>query len=175
MKFLLIQIVWLLSELEAVFSRPKSALQIRRLYLRLMSVQYGKQLWIGKGFHLWNKGNLVLGERCALGAFVVVANHAPVEIGDDFLAAPGLTIDSGSHEPSTLEPVCKPIKIGHRVWCGDNVTILSGVTVGDDVVIGAGSLVNKSIPPNSIAVGVPAKVIKPLERNNLTSIWTWTS
>jgi acetyltransferase-like isoleucine patch superfamily enzyme len=167
-------LLWLCSELEAVFAKPKAPLRFRRRYLRSMGIKHGREIWIGKGLHVWNSGNLLLGERCALGAFVVIANHAPISIGDDFLSAPGLVIDSGSHDPATLEPFSRPITIGNRVWCGNNVTILSGVSIGDDVVIGAGSVVNKNIPPNCIAAGVPAKVLRPLERQTTSPLWTWT-
>ena len=55
------------------------------------------------------------------------------------------------------------VKIGNNVWLGENVTILAGVEIGNDVVIGIGSIVTKSIPSNSLAVGVPAKVICTLD------------
>ena len=55
------------------------------------------------------------------------------------------------------------IKIGNNVWLGENVTILKNVTIGDNVIIGAGSIVTKSIPSNSVAVGIPAKVISSLD------------
>jgi maltose O-acetyltransferase len=84
-----------------------------------------------------------------------------------------LHLDSGTHDPETLEPKLLPIKIGNRVWCGINVTVIASVSIGDDVVIGAGSVVCKDIPSNSIAVGVPAKVVKPLNRQSDSLIWTW--
>lgn len=56
--------------------------------------------------------------------------------------------------------ITKPIKIGDNVYIGNNVIILPGVTIGNNVVIGAGAVVSKSIPDNSVAVGVPARVIK---------------
>ena len=56
----------------------------------------------------------------------------------------------------------KPIKIGNNVWIGGNVIVLPGVNIGDNVVIGAGSVVNKDIPSNSMAVGIPCKVIKKI-------------
>jgi len=72
-----------------------------------------------------------------------------------------------------MQPKSLPIKIGNRVWCGVDVTILSGVTVGDDVVIGAVSVVTNDIPSDSIAAGVPAKKIKPLQRGKDKYLWTW--
>jgi acetyltransferase-like isoleucine patch superfamily enzyme len=53
-----------------------------------------------------------------------------------------------------------PTFIGDRVWLGANVTVLKGVSIGDDAIIGAGSVVTKNIPEKAIAVGVPAKVIR---------------
>ncbi len=174
-KDILIQIIWKLSEIEALFSKPNDYLPLRRIYLRLMHVKLGKILWIGKSFNLSKPGNLILGERCALGAFVRIENHSLIQIGDDFIAAPGLHLNSGNHDPITMEPQCLPIKIGERVWCGVDVTIISGVTVGDDVVIGAGSVVINDIPSDSIAAGVPAKNIKSLHREKDKDLWTWVT
>lgn len=59
--------------------------------------------------------------------------------------------------------ITKPIKVGSNVYIGLNCTIMPGVTIGDNVIIGAGSVVSKDIPPNSVAAGVPARVIKTLD------------
>jgi acetyltransferase-like isoleucine patch superfamily enzyme len=169
------EFLWILSELEALIVVPNDYLLFRRIYLRFQKVKYGKILWVGRDLRLVHRGNLVVGERCALGDYVRIANHAPIIIGDDFIGATGLHLDSGTHDPITLQPQILPISIGDRVWCGINVTILAGVTIGDDVVLGAGSLVCKNIPPNSIAVGVPAKVIKSVNRSKYPNLWTWVS
>ena len=55
---------------------------------------------------------------------------------------------------------CKPITVGHNVWFGAEVTVCPGVTIGDNCVIGAGSVVTKDIPPNTVAVGNPCKVVR---------------
>lgn len=60
-------------------------------------------------------------------------------------------------------PAHNKVKIGNNVWFGENVTIMPGVTIGDNVIIGIGSIVTKSIPSNSVAVGIPAKVICTFE------------
>jgi len=62
----------------------------------------------------------------------------------------------------TLE-LTSPIRLGSNIYIGINCTILPGVTIGDNVIIGAGSVVNRDIPSNSVAAGVPARVIKPLD------------
>ena len=173
LKKIFIFFILILSEIEVLFSKPNDTLFFRRTYLRLMKVKFGQFLWIGKGLKLFSHGDLILGERCALGTNVRIENWSLIQIGSDFIAAPGLHLNSGNHNPITMEPNCLPIIIGDRVWCGVDVTIISGVTIGDDVVIGAGSVVVMDIPSNSISAGIPAKVVKPLNREMNKHLWTW--
>ena len=161
-----------LADWEAALCKPGDRLNWRRRFLRKMGVQVPKEFWIGRGLWLWGEGNLLLGERVAIGEFACVGNLCEVRIGDDFLSAHGLAINAGTHDMLTLEPGFKPITIGHRVWCGVNVTILSGVTIGDDVVLGAGSVVLSDIPSNSFAAGVPARVLKMLNRSSAGKMWS---
>ena len=60
------------------------------------------------------------------------------------------------------------IRIGRNVWIGDKVSIFGGVTIGDNVIIGAGSIVTHNIPSNSMAVGAPAKVVKQIQESVYT-------
>lgn len=169
-KFLL----YAISEIEANLSTPGSPLSFRKKYLTKCHVKYGSKLWVGRLLLLINGNGLTLGEGCALGECVRIAVHAPITIGNNFLGATGLAIDSGGHDIESLEPYAKAITIGNNVWTGINVTILAGVHIGDNVVIGAGSVVTSDIPSNSVAVGVPAKVIKKIQRPN-TKIWSWVN
>ena len=93
-----------------------------------------------------------------------------VEIGDHVFIHRGtiiLTHDWASwcfvYSHNDFLPSHGHVKIGNNVWMGENVTILKGVTIGDNVIIGLGSVVTKDIPSNSIAVGVPARVIGSYE------------
>lgn len=138
---------------------------MRCIYLRLMRVEFGPRIYCGPDIMLRNPGNLKIGNRCSLGYNTKIWNYAPVTIGDDFVSASGLTINTGGHDAQTMRGVAAPICIGHRVWCGVNVTILAGIKIGDDVVIAAGSVVNKSVPSNTIVAGVPARPLRRLERN----------
>ena len=86
------------------------------------------------------------------------------------MIAPNTTITTVGHPLSPKKrrahlAQAKEIKIGDDVWIGANVTILPGVTIGNNVVIGAGAVVTKDIPDNSLAVGVPARVIKEIEND----------
>ena len=119
----------------------------------------------GKRILILDAHRLVLGERVAIGDNAHIACHSQIIIGDDFLAAPGLYLNSGRHDVLTLQGYGEPIRIGDRVWCGSRVTICSGVQIGDDVVIGAGSVVTKPIPSGCFAAGAPARVIRTIERD----------
>ena len=80
------------------------------------------------------------------------------------MVGPNVMISTATHP---LDPIERrkteygvPIKIGNNVWLGGNVSVLPGVSIGDNSVIGAGSVVNCDIPKNSVAVGNPCRVIK---------------
>lgn len=167
------QVLLALSELEAFFVEPNDLLRFRRFYLRHCGVCFSASLWVGRKFRLHLGHNVSLGNRCALGDFVQIIAWEPVSIGSDFMGSSGLHINTGGHDPQTMQPQCGPVTVGDRVWCGVDVTILAGVTIGNDVVIGAGSVVCKDIPSNSIAVGVPARVINTLQRKPENKFWTW--
>jgi len=114
------------------------------------------------------KGKVVFGKGCMVNSFTRFFGHGGIIIGDESQFGPGVTITTTEHDytKSELPEIFKQVTIGKRVWMGSNVTILPGITIGDNSVIGAGSVVTKDIPPNSVAVGVPAKVIKEITPNH---------
>jgi acetyltransferase-like isoleucine patch superfamily enzyme len=145
---------------------------IQNTLLRFIGVRcLGENFFQGR-LTLICASNLRLKKRTAFGDQTRLAAYSSIEIGEDFLAAPGLNIDTGSHDLMSLEPRSISVKIGSRVWCGLNVIICGGVEIGDDVVIGAGSVVTRSLPTGVIAAGVPCRVIRPLERAANTRIWS---
>lgn len=84
-----------------------------------------------------------------------------VTIGDGVALATDLTLLDSDHHSVNGKPVhSAPIVIEDHVWIGTRVTILKGVTVGEGSIIAAGSVVTKDVPPHSLAMGVPAKVVK---------------
>ena len=97
-----------------------------------------------------------------------------IAIGDGLLTGRFVYIGDNAHgglswEESSVPPINRQlrskgeVKIGLNVWIGDKVTILGGVTIGDNVIIAANAVVTKDVPSNSIAAGIPAKVVKTLE------------
>jgi acetyltransferase-like isoleucine patch superfamily enzyme len=109
-----------------------------------------------------------IGAGTVLNLGVMVAAMELVEIGDHCMFANGCFITDADHRfddpdrPITWQGFRSkgPTRVGDNVWCGANVVITSGVTVGERCVIGANSVVNRDLPPYSIAVGAPARVIK---------------
>ena len=91
----------------------------------------------------------------------------PIEIGDQTLIGPHTGLYTACHALDPQERLDekeygRPIIIGRNVWVGGHCVILAGVTIGDNSVIGAGSVVTKDVPENVIAYGNPCRVIKPL-------------
>ncbi|KAI5238856.1 hypothetical protein E4T42_08883 [Aureobasidium subglaciale] len=119
-----------------------------------LNVDYGCNILIGDDFYS-NFGLTIL--DCCL-----------VEIGDRVLFGPGVNILSATHQTDVQSrrdgvEFALPVVIGSDCWIGGNVSILPGVTIGEGCTIGAGSVVTKSIPAFSVAVGSPARVIKKVQ------------
>jgi acetyltransferase-like isoleucine patch superfamily enzyme len=112
-----------------------------------------------------------IGSGSFLNIAVMVAAAELVEIGDHCMFANGCFVTDADHrfdDPEKPVPwqgfTSKgPTRVGDNVWCGANVVITSGVTVGERCVIGANSVVNRDLPPFSIAAGAPAKVLRTIE------------
>ena len=110
-------------------------------------IRIGNRVGLGDFAHLGGAGGLEIGDDCIIGAYL--SCHPENHIYDE----PAL--------PIRLQGVSRRgIKIGNNCWIGAKVSILDGVTVGDNCIIAAGAVVTKSMPSNSIIAGIPAKVIK---------------
>lgn len=153
-------VLLVLSEFESKVLRPHERTWLRYAYLRNRGVRFSTPCYFSQGFRLYRSAPLRIGPRACFGENCGLYIHDEVVIGSDFIAAPGLTINNGSHDPATLQPSATPITIGDRVWLGVNVTLVAGAQLGDDCVIGANSLVMTPIPARSLAVGSPARVIR---------------
>lgn len=98
---------------------------------------------------------------------LVILDGAPVTFGDNVFIAPNCGFYTAGHPIDSTErnkglEYALPITVGNNVWIGANVCVLPGVSIGDNCVIGAGSIVVKDIPANSVAVGNPCKVVKTI-------------
>jgi acetyltransferase-like isoleucine patch superfamily enzyme len=115
-------------------------------------------------------GRVRIGAGTFFNLGVMIAALELVEIGEYCMFANGCVITDASHrfdDPKTQVPWQGftgkgPTHVGDNVWCGANVVITSGVTIGERCVIGANSVVTKDIPPFSVAAGAPAKVLRTI-------------
>ncbi len=135
---------------------------------------------LDRGVTLLCSGEALTHPKILIGANTYLNRHTfidailSVTLGHDCAVGPNCYITDHDHGLDIqLPPLQQPMianktKIGDRVWLGANVTVLKGVHIGDDAVIGAGSVVTKDIPAGAIAVGVPAQVIKSKELPTVT-------
>lgn len=114
---------------------------------------------------------LEIGKNCHFGDYLHITCANKLTVGDGCLTGKWVTISDNNHGTTDYEDLQKeplernlhskgPVIIGRNVWIGDKVTILSGVEIGDGVVIAANSVVTKSIPSYSVVAGIPAKIIE---------------
>lgn len=139
----------------------------------------GNQLWITPPFHVDYGCNIYFGNNCEVNMNCTFLDDNKIIIGDNVLIAPNVQIYTAYHPTHYLDRFtisenetfnfCKtqtaPVIIGKNVWIGGGTIILPGVTIGDNTVIGAGSVVTKDTPADTIAYGNPCKVHKANERS----------
>ena len=125
---------------------------------------YGEGIRFGRNFYA-NSGCTIL-------------DGGAVTIGDNVLLAPNVALYTVNHP---LYPILRnqtwehtaPITIGNNVWLGGNTVVLPGVSIGDNSVIGAGSVVVKNIPANSLAVGNPCRVLRQISDADRDQYAAW--
>jgi len=151
------------AELNAGYHEPA---QVRDLLSRLTGRPVHETVTLFPPFTSDFGKNIRLGERVFINAGCRFQDQGGITIGDDCLIGHNAVIATLQHDiapsrRSNLIP--SPVVIGRNVWLGANVTVLPGVTIGDDAVIGAGSVVTKDVPARTIAVGSPARVVRSIE------------
>lgn len=114
--------------------------------------KHNPELTIGSSCYFSHNCNITCAEKITIGDNCMFANNCTIIDHDHNFDADGVR--------GTLKSA--PIKIGKKVWCGANVIILKGVTVGDGAIIGAGAVVTKDIPAHTVAVGAPARIVRKI-------------
>ena len=139
----------------------------------LARMELGRWVWIGNGNSIrCHEGSLRIGDKVVFGTSNTVNAYLDVEIGEGSLVADWVYVADFDHrydDPDT--PIRKqgirtsPVRIGADCWIGEKATVLRGATVGRGSVVGAHAVVRDDIPPYSVAVGVPARVVKQRRRS----------
>lgn len=146
-------------------SHPADAQKEKLELLKNLFAKTGRLLTIEPNFFCDYGYNIEFGENCYINHNCVILDCAKVEFGQNVLIGPNCGFYTAIHPINAEErnqwfEYAKPITVGNNVWFGGNVVVLPGVSIGNNTVIGAGSVVTKDIPDNVVAVGNPCKVIK---------------
>lgn len=159
-------------------SLPAENMELRNQIIRLLfgfcgeNVRVNQPIWVDYGCNIHLGTNSLINMNCTL------LDTGSITIGDNTLIGPDVKIYTAVHPISAEERIftdktghtairtrTAPVLIGNNVWIGGGVIILPGITIGDNTVIGAGSVVTKSIPANAVACGNPCVVKKRMKQN----------
>jgi acetyltransferase-like isoleucine patch superfamily enzyme len=143
------------------------------------AVVINRDCWIGVVSDSTDRNSvkLTIGNGCAIGMGATISATSSIVLEDDVLLARNVYISDHGHAFSDISRPIKdqgitapaPVRIGKGTWLGQNVVVLPGVTIGEHCVVGANAVVRESIPPNSVSVGIPARVVR--RYNSVTRQW----
>ncbi|MBR5871612.1 MAG: sugar O-acetyltransferase [Clostridia bacterium] len=148
-------------------TRP-SQTELRRALLERMFASVGEGVYIEPPLHAnWAGKHVHLGRDVYFNFNVTLVDDNDITIGDCTMVGPNTVIATASH------PICPelreqggqfnlPVVIGKNCWLGAGVIVLPGVTIGDNTVVGAGSVVTKDLPPNVVAAGNPCRILREI-------------
>ena len=151
-------------------TRPMDVERKDKLLTRLLGSR-GKSIWMEAPIHFAYGSNTHMGDHVYANFNLTVVDDGECHIGNYVMFAPNVVISTTGHplHPSFRDKGAQfslPVVIKDHVWIGSNVTIMPGVTIGENSVIGAGSVVTKDIPDNVVACGVPCRVMREINEND---------
>lgn len=155
---------------------PIQDLEKRRSFIKKIFGKTGEMIHIEPDFWCDYGYNIQVGENFYANHGLVVLDAGGVTFGDNVFIAPSCGFHTSGHPIDTerrnqgLEYAHK-ITVGNNVWFGAGVQVMPGVAIGDNVVIGGGSVVVKDIPSNSVAVGNPCKVVREITEEDKHKSW----
>lgn len=148
-------------------TRPSQS-EEREALLKEMFAEIGEGVYLEPPFHAnWAGHHVHMGKNVYANFNLTLVDDGEIYIGDYTMIGPNVTIATAGHPvlPELRQEAYQfniPVHIGKNVWIGAGVIILPGVTVGDNTVIGAGSVVTKDIPSDVVAVGNPCRVLRSI-------------
>lgn len=150
----------LTGELNGGYHEPE---RVRELLAQLIGKPVDDSVTLFPPFNTDFGKNITLGKRIFINAGCKIQDQGGVSIGDDCLIGHNAVIASLNHDidpARRADMIPAPVFIGSNVWIGANVTILPGVSIGDDAVLAAACVVTKDVPAGAIVVGSPARVVR---------------
>ena len=149
-------------------TRP-SEMEKRTKMLKEMFAQIGENCYIEPPFHSnWGGRHVHFGKNVYANFNLTLVDDTYIYVGDYTMFGPNVTIATAGHPvlPELREKTYQynaPVKIGKNCWLGAGVIVVPGVTIGDNTVVGAGSIVTKDLPSNVVAVGNPCRVLRNID------------
>lgn len=142
---------------------PPFQAQLRLDILKQLLNKFGQQSTIMPGFWCDYGYNITIGDHFFANFNCIMLDAAPIKFGNNVFIGPNCSFYTSGHPLDVNQRNCGieyayPITVGDNVWFGGNVVVLPGITIGNNCVIAAGSIVTKSIADNSIAMGNPCRV-----------------
>ena len=166
----LLRVLWHCFQLPFFNHTPRLLSPLRVFLLRLFGAKIGRACQVDGGVKIWIPWNLKMGERSCIGFNSEIYNFAPVEIGDHVVISQRSYLCTSTHDYSHphFPLISSPIRIESQAWVAAEAFLTPGVTIGEGAVVGARSVVTKSMPPWTVCAGNPckplkARVIKPVE------------
>lgn len=164
------QVIFLTNKYNKSFGKP---IEKREKILKTLVGSIGKNVHFEPGFRCEFGFNISIGNNFYANYDCIMLDGNKIEIGDNVLFGPRAGIYTSNHaiDPSERQNggcFSKPVKIGNNVWMGGDVKVLQGVSIGDNTVIGAGSVVTRDIPANAVAAGNPCKVLRKITDSDKT-------
>lgn len=162
-----------LKAMEKFNATTSEQMELRQKLMKEMLGACGENCYIEPPFHgNWGGKNLFFGNNVYANFNLTVVDDVEIYVGNNVLFAPNVTLTTTNHpvDPEQRRKAyqyCKKIVIKDNVWLCSNVTVLPGVTIGENSIIAAGAVVTKDIPANVIAMGIPCRVVKEISENNV--------
>lgn len=144
-----------------------SEIQRRRDFLRTFVAKLDEGAMINSPFYMEFANHLEMGVNSFINYDCIMLNNAMVKLGDNVLVGPKVGFYTAMHPIDAKQReqwlvYAKPITVEDNVWIGGSATILGGVTIGKNAIVGAGAVVTKDVEPNTIVVGNPARVLRKI-------------
>lgn len=153
---------------------PPSEAEKRRELLVEILASVGERTVLLPPFHAAFGSNVHIGDDFFGNVNLTFVDDVDIRIGDDVMIAPSVTLTTTGHpvhpaRRADFGRFSEPIVIEDKVWIGSNAVVLPGVRIGYGSVVGAGSVVSRSIPPMSVALGTPCRVVRPVTDEDLAA------